>query len=120
MLVFVLFSNICFGQLPPELQNPELVSINRMPMRANAFAFENWASANGFDKEKSANFLSLNGEWKFKWVQDPNKRPIGFYESSFDDSNWGFFKIPASWRSMDMDADLCKSTLPGHVLDIIK
>lgn len=98
ILVFVLFSNICFGQLPPELQNPELVSINRMPMRANAFAFENWASANGFDKEKSANFLSLNGEWKFNWVQDPNKRPIGFYESSFDDSKWGLFKIPASWE----------------------
>ena len=76
ILVFVLFSNICFGQLPPELQNPELVSINRMPMRANAFAFENWASANGFDKEKSANFLSLNGEWKFNWVQEDRKSVV--------------------------------------------
>ncbi|MDP2421263.1 glycoside hydrolase family 2 TIM barrel-domain containing protein [Sediminibacterium sp.] len=98
ILFFVLVSSNCVGQLPPELQNPELVSVNRMPMRANAFAFENWNTANKFEKEQSANFFSLNGDWKFNWVQDPNKRPVDFFESSFDDSKWGLFKIPASWE----------------------
>ena len=95
---FLFFANCCFAQLPPELENPELVSFNRMPMRANAFAFENWERASGFEKEKSANYYSLNGDWKFNWVQDPNKRPIGFHENSFDDSKWGLFQIPASWE----------------------
>lgn len=98
-LLFLTFVvNIGFAQLPPELENPELVSFNRMPMRANAFAFENWVTANSFAKEQSANFFSLNGDWKFNWVQDPNKRPIGFYETNFDDSKWGLFQIPASWE----------------------
>ncbi|WP_439506340.1 glycoside hydrolase family 2 TIM barrel-domain containing protein [Sediminibacterium sp.] len=98
ILTVGLFANNGVAQLPPELENPETVSFNRMPMRADAFAFENWASANSFDKEKSANFFSLNGEWKFHWVQDPNKRPNRFYENDFDDNQWGLFKIPASWE----------------------
>lgn len=95
----ILLTNICMsGQLPAELLTPELVSINRMPMRANAFAFENMQTAKTFDKEKSANYFSLNGSWKFNWVQDPNQRPQGFYELNYDDSKWDNFRIPASWE----------------------
>lgn len=98
-VVFLLFlSNYAIAQLPPELENPETVSYNRMPMRANAFAFENWITANSFDKEKSANYFSLNGEWKFNWVQNPNMRPDRFYENDYNDKDWGLFKIPASWE----------------------
>jgi beta-galactosidase len=96
---FGLFAiHAALAQLPPELLTPELVSINRMPMRANAFAFENMQLAKGFDKEKSANYFSLNGSWKFHWVQDPNQRPQHFFERTYDDSKWKEFSIPASWE----------------------
>ncbi len=84
--------------LPTELQTPELVSINRMPMRNHAFAYETMAMAKANDRDKSSNFLSLNGSWKFNWVKNPNHRPQKFYEVSFDDSNWDNFRIPASWE----------------------
>lgn len=97
--VAVLLANICvIAQLPAELQTPELISINRMPMRANAFAFENVETAKAFDKEKSANYFSLNGSWKFNWVKDPNQRPQNFYDLNYDDSKWDNFRIPASWE----------------------
>ncbi|MBK9567087.1 MAG: DUF4981 domain-containing protein [Saprospiraceae bacterium] len=86
------------GQLPSELLTPELVSINRLPMKANSFAFENVQMAKGFDKEKSENYLSLNGVWKFNWVKDPNYRPSNFFELGYDDSQWSNFRIPASWE----------------------
>jgi len=86
------------AQLPAELQTPELVSINRMPMRCDAFAYENLQTAKGFDKEKSVNYFSLNGSWKFIWVKDPNLRPQNFYEQNYDDSKWDNFRIPASWE----------------------
>ncbi|MEO7264606.1 MAG: glycoside hydrolase family 2 TIM barrel-domain containing protein [Ferruginibacter sp.] len=86
------------AQLPAELLTPELVSINRMPMRNNAFAFENLQMAKQFDREKSANFFSLNGSWKFNWVKNPNQRPQNFYELDYDDSKWDNFRIPASWE----------------------
>ncbi|MFB6454266.1 glycoside hydrolase family 2 TIM barrel-domain containing protein [Chitinophaga sp. Hz27] len=85
-------------QLPTELQTPEVVSVNRMPMRASAFAYENQSLAQQREKEKSANFLSLNGSWKFNWVQDPRKRPQDFYKTDYNDSGWDNFKVPANWE----------------------
>ncbi|NII81874.1 glycoside hydrolase family 2 TIM barrel-domain containing protein [Pedobacter sp. SG908] len=84
--------------LPSELQTPEVVSVNRLPMRASAFAFENQELAAKRAKEKSAYFLSLNGTWKFNWVKDPRKRPTDFYKIDFDDKNWDNFKVPANWE----------------------
>lgn len=99
MTVFMLLlSTTIFAQLPAELLNPEIISINRMPMRNNAFGFENMEKAKQYDREKSANFLSLNGSWKFNWVQDPNQRPQNFQELSYDDTKWTDFRIPASWE----------------------
>jgi beta-galactosidase len=68
-------------QLPTELQTPEVVSVNRMPMRTSAFAYENLSLAAQQEKERSTWFLSLNGQWKFNWVQDPRKRPTDFYKT---------------------------------------
>lgn len=98
--VILLFFNAKNGkaQLPYELLSPELVSSNRMPMRNSAFGFESVDMAKQYDREKSVNFFSLNGSWKFNWVKDPNQRPSNFYEFNFDDSKWNDFKIPASWE----------------------
>lgn len=84
--------------LPTELQTPEVVSVNRMPMRAQAFAFENRALAQNRAKEKSQYFISLNGTWKFNWVKDPRKRPLDFYKTDYNDSQWDNFKVPANWE----------------------
>jgi beta-galactosidase len=84
--------------IPSELQTPEIVSVNRMPMRASGFSFENRTLAQQRDKTKSAYFLSLNGNWKFNWVQDPTKRPVDFYKKDFNDANWTDFKVPANWE----------------------
>lgn len=85
-------------QLPVELQSPGIVSLNRMPMRATAFAFENRAMALLNHKEGSSFFLSLNGDWKFNWVQDPRQRPAGFFATDFNDAGWTNFKVPANWE----------------------
>jgi beta-galactosidase len=90
--------NVSSQNLPTELQTPEIVSVNRMPMRATAFAFENSELARQRNKEQSNYFLSLNGNWKFNWVQDPNKRPKQFFQLNFDDSKWENFKVPANWE----------------------
>ncbi|HEU4633115.1 MAG TPA: glycoside hydrolase family 2 TIM barrel-domain containing protein [Flavisolibacter sp.] len=100
LLLFALFAltKITAQSLPSELQTPEIVSVNRMPMRATAFAFESKSLAEHGQKEKSNYFLSLNGEWKFHWVQDPRKRPADFYKTDFNDAGWANFKVPANWE----------------------
>lgn len=84
--------------LPTELQTPEITSVNRLPMKATSFAYENRLLANAGQKEKSAFFLSLNGLWKFNWVQDPTQRPLDFYKKDFNDAQWTNFKVPANWE----------------------
>lgn len=103
LLIFcltLLFAHLAFAQqqLPSELQTPEVVSLNRMPMRASAFAYENRELAAKRSKEKSNYFISLNGSWKFNWVQDPRQRPTDFYKTDFNDSKWDNFKVPANWE----------------------
>ncbi|MDR1437014.1 MAG: hypothetical protein LBI65_02730, partial [Candidatus Symbiothrix sp.] len=67
---------------PEEWQDVSITHVNRIPMRASAFAFENQALAESRKKEQSAYFQSLNGIWKFKWVENPSLRPIGFQDDS--------------------------------------
>lgn len=84
--------------IPSELQSPEITAVNRLPMKASAFAYENRKLAAGGEKEKSAYFFSLNGFWKFNWVQDPAQRPADFYRKDFNDDHWTNFKVPANWE----------------------
>ncbi|WP_206106039.1 glycoside hydrolase family 2 TIM barrel-domain containing protein [Olivibacter sp. XZL3] len=99
ILVLLVGTIVKAQELPSELLSPEVVALNRLPMRADAFGFENLEKAKTFGKEKSNNFLSLNGTWKFNWVQDPRKRPADFYQIGFDDSRWDDFKVPANWET---------------------
>ncbi|MFK7910815.1 MAG: glycoside hydrolase family 2 TIM barrel-domain containing protein [Akkermansiaceae bacterium] len=38
----------------------------------------------------------LNGEWQFHWVNHPDKRPIDFYKTGFDASNWKTIQVPSN------------------------
>jgi beta-galactosidase len=85
-------------ELPYELQAPDIVSVNRMPMRASAFAFETRQLAQQREKKNSQYYFSLNGQWKFNWVQDPRKRPLDFFKNDFNDAGWGHIQVPANWE----------------------
>ena len=74
--------------------NVDVNQQNREPRRAAFFAFEDLSKAQGFDKKQSANYLSMEGTWKFNFVKDHNKRPLNFFKANFDDSNWKDFPVP--------------------------
>ncbi len=74
--------------------------VNRFPIHSNFFSFLT-NSDKGFremDKKKSENYLSLNGDWKFKWVEHANQRPTDFYKTDFDDGHWGTMSVPGIWE----------------------
>ena len=95
-LFFISF--LAAQNLPVELMTPEIVSVNRIPMKAHAYAYETRALAEKRVKENSKYFLSLNGQWKFNWVKNPADRPRDFYTTTFDDSKWVNFPVPANWE----------------------
>ena len=75
-------------------QNVNINQQNREPRRASFFAYENLDKAQSFDKKKSANYLSMEGMWKFNFVKDHNKRPANFFAVKYDDSQWKDFPVP--------------------------
>ena len=74
--------------------NVDVNQQNRAPRRAAFFAFENQDKAQAFEKKNSANYLSMEGTWKFNFVKDYNKRPANFFAANYDDSQWKEFPVP--------------------------
>lgn len=93
-LAMLSMSNGALAQSESRWQNVNINQQNREPRRANFFAFENLEKAQSFDKKKSANYLSMEGMWKFNFVKDHNKRPANFFALKYDDSQWKDFPVP--------------------------
>ena len=93
-LAMLSMSSGALAQSESRWQNVNINQQNREPRRANFFAFENLEKAQSFDKKKSANYLSMEGMWKFNFVKDHNMRPANFFALKYDDSQWKDFPVP--------------------------
>ena len=80
-----------------EWQNPEINAVNRAPMHTNFFAYESIEAAKS-NKEKSSNFMTLNGIWKFDWVANVDARPTDFWKLEFNDKGWNDLQVPGVWE----------------------
>lgn len=81
-----------------EWQDPEINEINRAPMHTSFFSYEDIDAANKGVKEKSDNFMTLNGVWKFFWVENADQRPTDFFKVDYNDKGWGDLRVPAVWE----------------------
>lgn len=95
VLLCALFSVPGYAQTFREWQDPQLNAVNREPMRANFFAYR---AGEAPKKSKSANYLSLNGTWKFNFVNDVASRPADFWRKDFNDKGWGTMPVPGMWE----------------------
>lgn len=81
-----------------EWKNPQINEINRMPMHTSFFAYDTEDEAMEGDIWKSSDLVSINGVWKFRWVQDANERPTDFYKVNYDDRSWKTMHVPGIWE----------------------
>ena len=81
-----------------EWQDPEVNAVNRAPMHTNYFAYESADAATRGAKEQSSNFMTLNGTWKFFWVQDADSRPTDFWKVGYNDKGWSDMSVPGVWE----------------------
>lgn len=79
-------------------RDAEINAINRMPMHATFFAYENREAALQGDKNASERFLSLNGDWRFSWTKDADDRPTDFYRTDYNDGHWATMPVPGLWE----------------------
>lgn len=48
-------------------------------------------------------YQSLNGRWKFNFVDEPSKRPMTFYQEDFNASDWNEITVPSNWEMQGYD-----------------
>lgn len=81
-----------------EWQDPAVNAVNRAPMRASYFAYETPEKAIAAEPETSGRYLSLNGKWKFFFVENADQRPADFYKTDYDSKGWETISVPGIWQ----------------------
>ncbi len=83
----------------PAWQNPELSAINRLPARATFFPFPTEQAARsaspGLFPSDNPLFLSLDGDWSFRYFQNPDALPADAAESIPDGT--ASIPVPSNW-----------------------
>ncbi len=80
----------------PDWENQAVFRINKLPAHAVKTPFPSKEGAMTKLRLDSPRCLLLNGDWKFSWVDHPDKRPLDFFKTDFDDSSWKTIPVPSN------------------------
>ena len=90
-----------------EWENELIFGVNKLPGHVTYMPYSSIEALKA-DKQfqspwlepESELYLSLSGNWKFNWVKKPSERPIDFYKTSYDVSNWKEIPVPSNWEML--------------------
>lgn len=88
-----------------EWESPERLALNKEQPHATFFSFADVTTARKVLPSNSAYRMSLNGDWKFKWVPNPDERPRDFQREDYDVSAWDNIHVPSSWNIYGIQKD---------------
>lgn len=80
----------------PDWENEQVFRINKEKPHAVKMPFPEADQALQKRRIESPWCLMLNGDWKFHWVDHPDKRPLDFWKDGFDDSAWKTIPVPSN------------------------
>ena len=80
----------------PEWENPRIFRVGTEPSTATMMIFDTEKKAlRAESRSDSPWFLSLNGSWKFHWVDHPDKRLKDFCQPWFSVERWEEIDVPS-------------------------
>ncbi|MFW9820020.1 MAG: glycoside hydrolase family 2 TIM barrel-domain containing protein [Candidatus Thorarchaeota archaeon] len=85
-------------ELKLDWENSEMIGKNKEPPHNTLIPYHDIDSASTGKDESSKYYKSLNGNWKFNWVNKPSERPIHFYELNYDVNEWDDIPVPSNWQ----------------------
>ena len=77
-------------------ENVDIIGLNKEKGHVETIPFLDRKVA--LKKEKSPFHQSLNGKWKFNWVERPADRPREFYKEDYDVKNWDDIQVPGTFE----------------------
>ena len=94
-----LLSLITMNQMSAQdWQNPAVVRINKEAPHATLMPYQSQDVAVKGNRMESSFCRSLNGDWKFHYVGNPEARPKDFYQLDYDVSEWATIPVPSNWQ----------------------
>ena len=84
--------------LPPELENEQILNVNKELPHATLMPYASVAQALAAKRLESPFARSLNGNWSFHWVPRPEMRPVDFFKPEYDVSDWKTIPVPSCWQ----------------------
>src|SRR5665647_654687 len=91
---------------PRDWENPEMFNQNREAPHATMISFADELSALEADKLNSPYYISLDGIWKFNYVDSPDKRPYWFFKDDYDVRDWDDIEVPSNWQMKGYDVPI--------------
>jgi beta-galactosidase len=96
--LFILALSLCATTLFAQnnsWEDPAYIAKNKLPGRATSYSYKSADDALNCDRETSR-MISLNGIWKFNFVEKEEDRPLDFYKQ--DVSDWDDIEVPSNWE----------------------
>ncbi|KAA6341328.1 Beta-galactosidase [termite gut metagenome] len=81
-----------------QITNPKLTSINKEAPRSTFTSYTNEEYAARNNRTAGTFHLSLNGKWKFNYVENFSDRPTNFANPNTNVSNWADINVPGNWE----------------------
>ena len=101
------YEGIAFTENEPrDWENPGMFNQNREDPHATLISFPDELSAFKGNKTNSPNYLSLDGIWKFNWVNTPDERPYWFFKDDYDTRDWDDIEVPSNWQMKGYDVPI--------------
>lgn len=91
-----------------EWDDPRIVAVNKEPPHATYIPFATVEQA-AQGNESSPFISSLNGTWKFAWVERPAARQVEFFQPDYDVSSWSEIHVPGNWQLQGFDKPIFRN-----------
>lgn len=95
----LLLANILSYAQTPEWQDETIIGRNKTQSHATYIPFENQGKALSFDRAQTPWLKSLNGDWKFLYLEKPADVPEDFFTTNYDDRKWDNIAVPSNWQT---------------------
>jgi beta-galactosidase len=83
---------------PRDLEEVNLYGRNRLPPHAFYIPHASLSAALTRERERSPWYRSLNGTWRFRYVDNAPDRPVGFWRDDADLRGWDSIAVPGNWE----------------------
>lgn len=94
----------------PDYENPDVLSISRLPAHTRWGAFASVKEALKGDLHASSNILWLDGTYRFKLYENPQQVPA-FWQDGFDDGEYADIAVPGNWQTQGFDKPVYTNTV---------